>query len=190
MTGHSASPSSTSTISRSSTTTTGTRAATSVLRGVAQILAGNLRASDIIGRYGGEEFMLVLDRDERRGRRHRSPRSFARWSSANGSTSRATPDLSVTISIGIVGGDRISSSGWRRSFGMPTPRCTRPSRSVATRPTSSPSRTRTPVSRGRRSRVPGARTRWRSAAGLARRPRTSSRRSSPRSPITAGSHRR
>ncbi len=31
-----------------------------VLRGVAQTIAANLRASDLIGRYGGEEFMLLL----------------------------------------------------------------------------------------------------------------------------------
>ncbi len=31
-----------------------------VLRGVAQTLKGNLRATDVIGRYGGEEFMLIL----------------------------------------------------------------------------------------------------------------------------------
>ena len=31
-----------------------------VLRDVAQTLAENLRASDLIGRYGGEEFMLIL----------------------------------------------------------------------------------------------------------------------------------
>lgn len=31
-----------------------------VLRGVAQTIATNLRASDMIGRYGGEEFMLIL----------------------------------------------------------------------------------------------------------------------------------
>ena len=28
--------------------------------GVAQTIAENLRASDLIGRYGGEEFMLIL----------------------------------------------------------------------------------------------------------------------------------
>ncbi|MGP1674580.1 MAG: diguanylate cyclase, partial [Candidatus Limnocylindrales bacterium] len=31
-----------------------------VLRGVAQAISANLRASDLIGRYGGEEFMLIL----------------------------------------------------------------------------------------------------------------------------------
>jgi diguanylate cyclase (GGDEF)-like protein len=31
-----------------------------ILRGVAQTLSGNLRTSDLIGRYGGEEFMLIL----------------------------------------------------------------------------------------------------------------------------------
>ena len=31
-----------------------------VLRGVAQTIAENLRTSDLIGRYGGEEFMLIL----------------------------------------------------------------------------------------------------------------------------------
>ena len=31
-----------------------------VLRGVAQTISENLRASDMIGRYGGEEFMLIL----------------------------------------------------------------------------------------------------------------------------------
>ena len=38
----------------------GHAAGDTVLRGVAQTVAENLRASDLIGRYGGEEFMLIL----------------------------------------------------------------------------------------------------------------------------------
>jgi diguanylate cyclase (GGDEF)-like protein len=74
-----------------------------VLRGVARILAGNLRTSDIIGRYGGEEFMLILTEtnveegtvlaEKLRTLVEREP--FA----VDGNT-----NLSVTISIGIVGG--------------------------------------------------------------------------------------
>ncbi len=72
-----------------------------------------------------------------------------------GSASTATPDLSVTISIGIAGGTGQHSSGWTRWSATPTPRCTRPSRSDATRPTSSRSPTRTPASRAPRSRTAG-----------------------------------
>jgi diguanylate cyclase (GGDEF)-like protein len=61
-----------------------------VLRGVAQILAGNLRASDLIGRYGGEEFMLILTETDAEEGARRSRRSCARWSSAKHSPSRAT----------------------------------------------------------------------------------------------------
>ncbi len=75
-----------------------------VLRGVAQTLGANLRASDMIGRYGGEEFMLILtETDVEEGavlteklRNARPARSTSR--------SRAAPDLTVTISIGIAGG--------------------------------------------------------------------------------------
>jgi diguanylate cyclase (GGDEF)-like protein len=40
--------------------TWGHAAGDSVLRGIAQELRANLRASDLVGRYGGEEFLLVL----------------------------------------------------------------------------------------------------------------------------------
>jgi diguanylate cyclase (GGDEF)-like protein len=74
-----------------------------VLRGVAQILAGHLRASDIIGRYGGEEFMLILTETNveegtvlcEKLRTLVERETFA----VDGN-----PKLSVTISIGIVGG--------------------------------------------------------------------------------------
>ncbi len=74
-----------------------------VLRGVAQTIAANLRASDLIGRYGGEEFMLILtETNVEEGavlteklrtlvQRQRFP-------------VEGNPELSVTISIGIAGG--------------------------------------------------------------------------------------
>jgi diguanylate cyclase (GGDEF)-like protein len=81
----------------------GHEAGDQVLRGVARILAGNLRSSDIIGRYGGEEFMLILaETNVEEGtvlaeklRTLVERETFAVDGNAN---------LSVTISIGIVGG--------------------------------------------------------------------------------------
>jgi diguanylate cyclase (GGDEF)-like protein len=74
-----------------------------VLRGVAQTIASSLRTSDVIGRYGGEEFMLVLAETTVEDAsvlaekvRHLVGRQRFE---ADG-----VPPLSVTISIGIAGG--------------------------------------------------------------------------------------
>src|SRR5215211_6760233 len=74
-----------------------------VLRGVAQTIKSNLRASDQVGRYGGEEFMLLLtETDVEEGanltEKLRSLVSRQVFTIAPGQ------DLSVTISIGIAGG--------------------------------------------------------------------------------------
>jgi diguanylate cyclase (GGDEF)-like protein len=74
-----------------------------VLRGVAQTIAENLRTSDLIGRYGGEEFMLILtETDVEEGaalsEKLRTLVERARFAV------EGNADLSVTISIGIVGG--------------------------------------------------------------------------------------
>jgi diguanylate cyclase (GGDEF)-like protein len=74
-----------------------------VLRGVAQTLQANLRATDEVGRYGGEEFMLILtetDVEEGAILTEKLRNLVARQTFA------AAPgqDLSVTISIGIAGG--------------------------------------------------------------------------------------
>jgi diguanylate cyclase (GGDEF)-like protein len=74
-----------------------------VLRGVAQTIAENLRASDLIGRYGGEEFMLILTEttvDEGAALSEKLRKLVERSRHAV----EANPELSVTISIGIVGG--------------------------------------------------------------------------------------
>jgi diguanylate cyclase (GGDEF)-like protein len=74
-----------------------------VLRGVAQTLGVNLRATDKIGRYGGEEFMLILtETDVEEGavlsEKLRTLVQRQRFLIEGGS------HISVTISIGIAGG--------------------------------------------------------------------------------------
>ncbi len=74
-----------------------------VLRDVAQTIAESLRASDLIGRYGGEEFMLILtETDVEEGaalsEKLRELIERKRFSIEGNAA------LSVTISIGIAGG--------------------------------------------------------------------------------------
>ncbi|MEP6639178.1 MAG: diguanylate cyclase, partial [Chloroflexota bacterium] len=74
-----------------------------VLRGVAQTISENLRASDQIGRYGGEEFMLILtetavEEGAALSEKLRTLVERTRFSI------EGNAELSVTISIGIVGG--------------------------------------------------------------------------------------
>jgi diguanylate cyclase (GGDEF)-like protein len=74
-----------------------------VLRGVAQTIAENLRASDLIGRYGGEEFMLILtetDVEEGAALSEKLRELVERQRFAID----GNPALSVTVSIGIAGG--------------------------------------------------------------------------------------
>jgi diguanylate cyclase (GGDEF)-like protein len=74
-----------------------------VLHGVAQLLAANVRASDMLGRYGGEEFMLILaETDTEEGaalaEKLRAIVERARFAV------EGNPNVSVTVSIGVVGG--------------------------------------------------------------------------------------
>ncbi len=74
-----------------------------VLRGVAQAIQVNLRATDMVGRYGGEEFMLLLtetDVEEGAVLTEKLRTIVARERFAV----EGNPELSVTISIGIAGG--------------------------------------------------------------------------------------
>ena len=83
--------------------TYGHAAGDEVLRGVAQTIKENLRATDMIGRYGGEEFMLILTETTvedgalltEKLRTLIERRRFA---------VEGNPELSVTISIGLAGG--------------------------------------------------------------------------------------
>ena len=82
--------------------TYGHSAGDDVLRGVAQAISTNLRATDMVGRYGGEEFMLILTETNveegavltEKLRNIVAAQRFA----ADGQS------ISVTISIGIAGG--------------------------------------------------------------------------------------
>ncbi len=74
-----------------------------VLRGVAQTIATNLRTSDLIGRYGGEEFMLLLtetDVEEASVLAEKLRLLVQREKF----TFEGGQEIAVTISIGIAGG--------------------------------------------------------------------------------------
>ena len=74
-----------------------------VLRGVAQTIAENLRTSDLIGRYGGEEFMLILTETNVEDGADLSEKLRTLVERLRFAV-EGNPTLSVTISIGIVGG--------------------------------------------------------------------------------------
>ncbi len=74
-----------------------------VLRGVAQTIAENLRTSDLIGRYGGEEFMLILTETNVEEGATLSEKLRVLVERLKFSV-EGNQALSVTISIGIVGG--------------------------------------------------------------------------------------
>ncbi len=83
--------------------TYGHAAGDEVLRGIASVLQASLRATDFVGRYGGEEFMLILpetavDAAAVLAEKLRTRVLHERWTVA--------PDtsISVTVSIGVAGG--------------------------------------------------------------------------------------
>lgn len=75
-----------------------------VLRGVAQTMANNLRTTDLIGRHGGEEFMLLLSETnaEDAAVLAEKLRILVQRQRFN---VEGNPQLNVTVSIGIAGGE-------------------------------------------------------------------------------------
>jgi diguanylate cyclase (GGDEF)-like protein len=74
-----------------------------VLRGVAQVIKANLRSTDTIGRYGGEEFMLLLsetDVEDAASLAEKLRQLIERLQFQV----EGNPKLTVTVSIGIAGG--------------------------------------------------------------------------------------
>ena len=74
-----------------------------VLRGVAQVIKANLRGTDTIGRYGGEEFMLLLTETDVDDGAVLSEKLRHIVGGLKFEVD-GNPNLSVTISIGIAGG--------------------------------------------------------------------------------------
>lgn len=168
--------------------THGHAAGDAVLRAVARTMAENLRASDMIGRYGGEEFMLILtettvDEGAILTEKLRTSVQRQRYPIGGGQS------ISVTISIGVAGGSgqhlRMETLVRDADAAMYSAKAL-----VATRPISSPSPTTMPESRVPRSRPPGGLEPSRSARSRARPRRLPSRRSSPRCPTIEASLRR
>jgi diguanylate cyclase (GGDEF)-like protein len=85
----------------------GHAAGDAVLRHVASLLAANIRASDTLGRYGGEEFVLVLPETDVDG--GLASAEHLRRVIARGHVEVAGQPLSVTISIGVTGTTGVSS---------------------------------------------------------------------------------
>ena len=74
-----------------------------VLRGVAELIRDNLRSSDVLGRYGGEEFMILLPEtgpEDATEVAEKLRMLVARQVFGGG----GLPELHVTVSIGIAGG--------------------------------------------------------------------------------------
>jgi diguanylate cyclase (GGDEF)-like protein len=80
-----------------------------VLRGVSSLLLSSVRATDVAGRYGGEEIMVIVAQNEPDGvvtlaERWRADVEAARFESADGR------EVSLTISIGVASFDAAMSS--------------------------------------------------------------------------------
>jgi diguanylate cyclase (GGDEF)-like protein len=77
-----------------------------VLRQVADVLRGTIRAVDTLGRYGGEEFLLVMPETDLEGglaSAEHLRRAVGRAGLAVASRSGG-PEVNVTISVGVTGG--------------------------------------------------------------------------------------
>ena len=83
--------------------TYGHAAGDEVLRGVAQVIRENLRATDTIGRYGGEEFMLILTETEVEDASQLTEK-LRMLVERTRFRVEGNAELTVTISVGLAGG--------------------------------------------------------------------------------------
>src|SRR4029077_3014962 len=75
----------------------------SLLRHIAAVLAGGLRGTDWIGRYGGEEFLLVLPETGREGATAVAEKIRHQVQGTPVPLDDGGPPARVTISIGLAG---------------------------------------------------------------------------------------
>ena len=80
----------------------GHQAGDAVLRAVAQVLQQRVRAQDLIGRYGGEEFLLVLPNTPREGAYQLAQELCAAVQATSCAWGKET--IPVTVSIGVFAG--------------------------------------------------------------------------------------
>ncbi|AOG21571.1 sensor domain-containing diguanylate cyclase [Acidovorax sp. RAC01] len=78
-----------------------------VIRALAHVVLGNVRANDCAGRYGGDEFAILLPGMQARDARAVAERIRAQ---AEGLRMRQLPDLRITSSIGVAAADRRQQS--------------------------------------------------------------------------------
>ena len=140
-----------------------------VLRHVAQLLRANVRERGLAGRYGGEEFLVVLPETDVDAAAIPGREAPADRREQRGPAARRGARSAITLSAGVAGGPA-PSCGSMPSCATPMPRSTPRRRSAATRSTSSArpaTRTRSGVARSARGPVAGAR---RGPGGDGRRP--------------------
>lgn len=90
-----------------------------VLCSVVNVLRGRVRAQDLVGRYGGEEFMVVLPDTSLLGAEQLAralcrsvAESRCRLSAAEGAEPGGGANIAVTVSIGVFGGRLESGDSW------------------------------------------------------------------------------
>ena len=101
-----------------------------VLRCVVDVIQHRIRAQDIVGRYGGEEFLVVLADTSAQGARQLAEQLRAAVQATHCAYSGES--IAVTVSVGVSAGAWSQATAGTNSSMLPTWRSTAPSRKAAT----------------------------------------------------------